>query len=640
MASLDESRSVLHEVFGFNNLLEGQEAVIERLLAGRSVLAVFPTGGGKSLCYQLPALLLEGLTVVVSPLIALMKDQVDFLVRHGVAAARLDSSLDGDDVKQVYREIRSGHLKLLYVSPERMAGGRFVETLGERRIALLAIDEAHCISEWGHNFRPDYLKLARVVKTLNVGRVLALTATATPDVARNIAEAFKIADEDVVRTSFLRPNLELHATPCRADERWALLVDRLKTRPPGPAIVYVTLQRTADTLASSLANHGFDATAYHAGLKDEVRHDVQERFMASPSMIVVATIAFGMGIDKSDIRSVFHFNLPKGLESYAQEIGRAGRDGKPAYCEMFACDEDLTTLENFAYGDTPTREAIGSLLEDILGRGVEFDVSTYELSNSHDIRSLVVETILAYLVLEGVLEAAGSFQSEYKIKAIRPIAEIVAGFDRDRAAFLKDVFKQARKGTTWLTLDPAAAALALGETRDRISKALGYLEAKGEITLQASGFRQIYRLNTARMEFAGLHDLLAKRFLKREEREITRVRGMLKFAHDNRCLTGRLLSYFGEDLERLCGHCGPCMGDITMSRPAVRERRLDAGDHQAIEKVQAMNHKAVQTPRQSARFLCGLSSPATSRGGLSKHPLFGVLTDRPFGLVLAAAETF
>ena len=639
MASLDESRSVLREVFGFNDLLEGQEGVIERLLAGRSVLAVFPTGGGKSLCYQLPALLLEGLTVVVSPLIALMKDQVDFLVRHGVAAARLDSSLDAEEVKQVYRDIRSGRLKLLYVSPERMAGGRFVETLGERRIALLAVDEAHCISEWGHNFRPDYLKLARVVKTLKVGRVLALTATATPDVARHIAETFQIAEEDVVRTSFLRANLELHATPCPAGERRGLLVKRLKTRPPGPAIVYVTLQRTADTLASSLANQGFDATAYHAGLKDEVRHAVQERFMASPTMIVVATIAFGMGIDKSDIRSVFHYNLPKGLESYAQEIGRAGRDGKPAYCEMFACDDDLTTLENFTYGDTPTREAIRSLLEDILGRGAEFDVSTYELSNAHDIRSLVVETILAYLVLEGVLEAAGSFQSEYKIKPLRPIAEIAAAFDSNRAAFLKDVFKQARKGTTWLTLDPAAAATALDETRERISKALGYLEGKGEITLQASGFRQIYRLNATGMEFASLQDLLAERFLKREEREITRARGMLEFAHDNGCLTVRLLSYFGEDLARLCGHCGPCLGDVTMSRPPVRQRKLDAGDHQAVEQVQAMSHKALLTPRQRARFLCGLSSPATSRGGLTKHPLFGVLIDRPFGLVLAAAET-
>ncbi|MCA1685098.1 MAG: RecQ family ATP-dependent DNA helicase, partial [Planctomycetia bacterium] len=327
---LDDARKLLLDVFGFPDFRPGQARVIGTLLAGRSALAVFPTGGGKSLCYQLPALLLDGLTVVVSPLIALMKDQVDALIRRGVAAARLDSTLDGPQARGVYDDLRGGRLKLLYVAPERLAGGRLVETLARRPVAILAIDEAHCISEWGHNFRPEYLKLAGLSDRLRVGRVLALTATATPDVARDIARSLEIAPDDVVVTGFHRPNLELHATPSRADDRLAALQDRLTSRPPGATIVYVTLQRTAEDVAGALRSRGLDARPYHSGLGDELRGEVQDWFMASADGVVVATIAFGMGIDKADIRSVYHFNLPKTLENYAQEVGRAGRDGLPS----------------------------------------------------------------------------------------------------------------------------------------------------------------------------------------------------------------------------------------------------------------------------------------------------------------------
>src|SRR3954470_16595708 len=221
------ARDVLQSTFRFPDFRDGQQPVVDRLLAGTSVLAIFPTGGGKSLCYQLPALLLDGLTLVVSPLIALMKDQLDFLKSRGVPAARLDSSLTATEARQVYADLRAGTLKLLYVSPERLANERFLQTLRSLRIALLAVDEAHCISEWGHNFRPDYLKLAALAKDLRVGRVLGLTATAPPTVAADIARAFGIAETDVVRTGFYRPNLTLHLTPCRPGEADAVLAKRL-----------------------------------------------------------------------------------------------------------------------------------------------------------------------------------------------------------------------------------------------------------------------------------------------------------------------------------------------------------------------------------------------------------------------------
>jgi ATP-dependent DNA helicase RecQ len=358
--SAERPAQVLAATFGFDAFRPGQEQVVEALLAGRSALAVFPTGAGKSLCYQLPALLLEGMTVVVSPLIALMKDQIDFLQRSGIEAARLDSSLDAAEQREIFERLRAGSLKLLYVAPERFNNERFLAQLARARISLFAVDEAHCISEWGHNFRPDYLKLAERARELAAERVLALTATATPAVVADIRAGFGIQESDVVVTGFYRPNLTLLTTPVTAAERAGLLVDRLRERPPGSTIVYVTLQRTSLDLADLLAREGLPARPYHAGMSAEDRVAVQEWWSRSSDAIVVATIAFGMGIDKADVRYVYHYNLPKSLESYSQEIGRAGRDGRESICELLACPDDVPTLENFAYGDTPTRPSARS----------------------------------------------------------------------------------------------------------------------------------------------------------------------------------------------------------------------------------------------------------------------------------------
>ena len=257
MAGPEQLRETLARRFGFAEFKPGQLEVMSHLLEGRSAAAVFPTGGGKSLCYQLPALLLDGLTLVVSPLIALMKDQIDALTARGVAAARLDSTLAADEYRQVTEHARAGQLKLLYVAPERFNNERFRETIQRTRISLFAVDEAHCISEWGHNFRPDYLKLAQFAKQCRAERVLALTATATPKVLADICRVFEIEPACALRTGFYRPNLTLLATPLRAEARDDALLQRLRERPAGPTIVYVTLQRTAEEVAARLQQRGF-----------------------------------------------------------------------------------------------------------------------------------------------------------------------------------------------------------------------------------------------------------------------------------------------------------------------------------------------------------------------------------------------
>ena len=269
---------VLQQNFGFDQFRPGQREVVEHLLAGRSAAAVFPTGGGKSLCYQLPALLLPGVTLVVSPLIALMKDQIDGLTARGIAARRLDSTLTAAAYREVMHHVRSGKLQLLYVAPERFNNERFRQAIMRIRVSLFAIDEAHCISEWGHNFRPDYLKLAEFAKLCQAERLLALTATATNQVLGDICAALNISPDCATRTDFYRPNLTLLSVPVEASQRDKLLLEQLRHRPAGPTIVYVTLQRTAEELAQYLSAADFQAKPYHAGMRNEVRAAVQDWF--------------------------------------------------------------------------------------------------------------------------------------------------------------------------------------------------------------------------------------------------------------------------------------------------------------------------------------------------------------------------
>jgi ATP-dependent DNA helicase RecQ len=630
---------VLTQRFGFDSFRPGQQQVVEALLAGRSALAVFPTGAGKSLCYQLPALVLDGVTVVVSPLIALMKDQIDFLTRQGVDAARLDSSLDRDEARDVSSRLRNGSLRLLYVAPERFNNERFLTQLEGAKIALFAVDEAHCISEWGHNFRPDYLKLAVRARELGAERVLALTATATPAVVADIREGFGIEEADAVVTGFYRPNLTLLTTPAPADARDQLLIDRLREREPGPTIVYVTLQRTALRVASLLAAAGLPARAYHAGMSAEERVAVQEWWTGSDRNVVVATIAFGMGIDKADVRFVYHLNLPKGLESYSQEIGRAGRDGAPSICELFACPDDVATLETFAFGDTPTREALAGLCDEVFAHdvGAQFDVAEYDLSARHDVRQLALKTVLTYLELDGFLRQGTPFYAGY---SLRPTAgeldDVFAGFDPARADFLRRLVATGKTGRIWTSIDPAQAAAALDEERARIVAALGYLEQQGLVELKPADARQRYTVLEHPDSRDEVIERLVERFGRRERAETERIERVLSLVTRDGCQVSALVAYFGETRAEPCGHCTFCLTAEPQRLPAPSPLPpLDAVvDAAALEALEAAQPDALGLPRQRARFLCGLTSPATTRAKLTREPLFGAAAAHRFAEVL------
>ncbi|MCK9418169.1 MAG: DNA helicase RecQ [Nitrospirae bacterium] len=337
--------NILRTVFGFESFRPNQETIVDKILNLQDVFAVMPTGGGKSLCYQLPALLLEGTAVVISPLISLMKDQVDAARENGIAAVFMNSSLDQRELANIERRLSAGQIKLLYIAPERFAMPQFIKTLRGIPLSLFAIDEAHCISEWGHDFRPDYLALSAIPELFPNVPVAAFTATATEKVQQDIIHKIGLRTPHTVRASFNRPNLFYQVRPKDGIEQQ--LLNFVRDHEGESGIIYRTTRASVTATAGFLASHGINALPYHAGLSAEEREKNQEAFNRDEAPVIVATIAFGMGIDKSNVRYVVHADLPKHIEAYYQETGRAGRDNEPAHCLLFFSRGDIPKIRYF-----------------------------------------------------------------------------------------------------------------------------------------------------------------------------------------------------------------------------------------------------------------------------------------------------
>ena len=341
---METKESILQRVFGYSAFRGGQEALIDAQLQGRDAFGIMPTGGGKSLCYQIPALLLEGVTLVISPLISLMRDQVMALKNAGVAAAYINSSLTPAQIRLVYRNIQSGMYKIIYVAPERLLTDGFLEAIQARKVSLVTVDEAHCISQWGQDFRPSYLKIVDFLNILTPRPVVsAFTATATETVRQDIAQILQLRDPLRVVTGFDRPNLRFEVR--RPKQKLPALIDLVQQRRDKAGIVYCATRKAVEEVCENLQLNGIAATRYHAGLPDEERRDNQEDFLYDRKTVMVATNAFGMGIDKSNVSYVIHYNMPQSLESYYQEAGRAGRDGAEAECILLYAPGDVQTAK-------------------------------------------------------------------------------------------------------------------------------------------------------------------------------------------------------------------------------------------------------------------------------------------------------
>ncbi len=340
MADLETARGLLREYYGYSAFKPIQERAIASVLDGHDTLVVMPTGGGKSLCYQIPALMLEGLTLVVSPLISLMKDQVDQLVRIGIRAACINSTLEEAQYRQLRREIAADAVDILYVAPERLRSADFLSLLRHKRVALVAVDEAHCVSQWGHDFRPSYYEISRFIQNLPQRPVVAaFTATATAETRADIIRRLEMRRANLYRASFDRPNLILAVR--RDGDRKAALLEFVRAHPGQCGIIYCNTRKEVDKVWTLLRKAGIPALRYHGGMEDADRTLNQEQFLCAQAELIVATNAFGMGINKPDVRYVVHYNLPQNLESYYQEIGRAGRDGLPSLCLLFFSYADV-----------------------------------------------------------------------------------------------------------------------------------------------------------------------------------------------------------------------------------------------------------------------------------------------------------
>ncbi|MBR7889818.1 RecQ family ATP-dependent DNA helicase [Marinomonas sp. A79] len=642
-------QSVLQSHFGFDQFREGQQQTIEQLLAGKSSLSVFPTGSGKSLCYQLTATQLPNLTLVISPLIALMHDQLAFLSAKGIPAACLDSSQTKDESQAVMAGVQEGRIKVLMISVERFKNERFRRFIKGVAISMLVVDEAHCISEWGHNFRPDYLKLPAYQQELAIPLVLLLTATATRRVQKDMAQKFAIHPENIVQTGFYRANLDIDLIPVQREEKLPTLKAVLNDT-QGASIVYVTQQKTAEDVAQQLKAEGYSVEAYHAGLSSEVRSRIQADFMDSKTRIIVATIAFGMGIDKSDIRLVVHYDLPKSIENYSQEIGRAGRDSQPSRCVLLASLEGLSTLENFVYGDTPEPQDIETLLRTMAEQTLnnEWETQLYGLSNATNIRSLPLKTLLVQLELLGAITPQYSYYADVRLKWEGDRMAFAARIPNEWQSAYQALLKGIQYKKIWGTPNFDTLFNEDGLSRGHVLQMLEFAADHHVLTLESKGLTEVYRVHADAFQHTILSGQLQRYVEEKQSAEIARIATMIRFFQLDRCLNHNLARYFGDqNAPEHCGHCSVCRGKVlAFGTDAVDNDHWQEQEGERLrgllqEFAQHLANKSPQAPLTAVlatRYLTGLTQPIFTKIKARQLGGFGAYEERPYESVLDAVS--
>lgn len=566
---LDEARAVLRRHWGHAGFRPGQQEAIEAVLAGRDVLAILPTGGGKSVCYQVPALLNEGLTLVVSPLIALMQDQVEGLNRRGIAAAFINSTLPSREVDQRWTNAEFGRYRLLYVAPERLQSDVFLARAARLPVRLLAVDEAHCISEWGHHFRPSYVQIAQARTLLGDPPTLAVTATATPEVRRDIVEHLALRDPKVIVKGFDRPNLV-----------WSLFRDENKRETvrdvlkgvSGSGIVYAATRRGVEAWAEWLTQQGEAAVAYHGGLTAPERAQAQQAWITDQARLVVATNAFGMGIDKPSVRAVIHVDVPGSLEAYYQEAGRAGRDGQRAYAVLLFTPQDEATQRALIEESHPDARSVARIYDAVCNLGqiphgvlpeapITLDVDAImQLTGFAPSRIRTAVELLARQETWQVLPTQrhhGLIRFAQPADAVRRYAHGLENpaLARFVLALLRTVHADAFVG--WWEIDLRLLERRTTLPRERLVRGMDFLNQHGVIQWRGPDQALRVQFNEARAVRLPVDDLAVRRAKRRAE---ARLRDMLRYARSVTCRRHFLLAYFGERSPERCGQCDICLG--------------------------------------------------------------------------------
>ena len=576
---MEEALDALRKFFGFEGFREGQGEVVESILAGHDTVVVMPTGGGKSLCFQLPALMRGGVTVVVSPLIALMKDQVDALHARGLPATFINSSLDFEEQKERIAGVRRGEFKLLYVAPERFRSNHFVETLRRAEISLFAVDEAHCISAWGHDFRPDYLRLQSFREAIGRPQTVALTATATPYVRADIIEQLKLEDPRAFVSGFDRPNLSLGVVHTEKErEKYARIRQLAQEYAGQSGIVYTSTRKSVEQITRKLLDSRLSVVGYHAGMTDEERVRAQDDFRSGRAQVIVATNAFGMGIDKPDIRFVVHFHLPGSIEAYYQEIGRAGRDGKQSVCLLLFNYADKRTQDYFIEGSYPPPELIAKVYETLVSTGQKrIELSTRDIAARAGVRNeMAVQSALITLEKAGHIERGTGSENRAALRLLMPphLARETVG--AKRSAQLKQVLFGLLGGYELseradAEIDVAEFAETVGMEISSLRRALSSLAEAGVLRYQPA--RRTRGLVMKDEQPATRLRIRPEDLARRAALEQRKLREMISFCYAEQCYRGFILSYFGDrSHDGDCGKCGNCL---------LRGRRAGAAETEA-----------------------------------------------------------
>lgn len=596
-------------MFGKAELRPGQRELIAAALAGRNALGVLPTGHGKSLCYQAAAVLLGGTSVVVSPLIALMRDQVQGLQRLGIAAERFDSTLEPEQRAALLSALSAGQLRLLFVAPESLENAELQQALAATQRSLFVVDEAHCVSEWGHSFRPDYLKLPDLYRSMGFRSALAITATATLLVQQDLCRHFGVDAADVYAISPYRANIYRHVEGCA--DKLAYISRFLRKDTRRPAVVYIRTRKGTEEVAAALQQLGFNAVGYHAGMKTETRETLQDEFLHNKRDVLVATIAFGMGIDKPDIRSVIHYDEPTSPEAYLQESGRAGRDGKQSISLVLVSESGRVDAENRIYAAEPDAEGVQRAVRWLMPQGARA-VSLWELGTTCDVPEDVAMRALWKLDKAGAVRVEERGYKFYKVKPLFPMSVILDGREPEESNRLK-----------WLMDNPEGevedAAAAWDCTYAEAMAQLRECEAAGEWKLT---FRQqaLYLRSYAPADPRALAAELSAAYARRREGDLARYHTLGEILCQAPCINAALEAYFTDAPMPPCGSCSACRGKQVEVPPAPHPPVLPVG----------AELPELSRDSQRRRFLLGLASPGLNARRLWSHALYGAAAGTPW----------
>ena len=650
MTTQSTSFDVALSKFGLQSFRPGQREVIESIVAGNDCMCVMPTGGGKSLCYQLPSVIRPGLTIVVSPLIALMKDQVDGLGRRGIPAALINSTLSQAEQQQRLQDVAAGKYQLVYVAPERLRNNRFLEAIRATPIQLLAIDEAHCISQWGHDFRPDYARIGRFREWLGGVQTVALTATATPRVREDIVQVLGLRKPKQFMSGFARPNLHFGVVTRPNDREKDEELERFLKGMHGSGIIYAATRKRCEALVEWIGSKlKIPVGAYHAGLMSDQRRVIQERFMKNDLRIIVATNAFGMGIDKPDLRFVIHYNMPGSLEAYYQEAGRAGRDGEQSVCVMLYSFQDRHIQEFFIDNNYPSKELIGKVYDFVAAREEDpIELTQEEIRDAlgENVSPEAIGSALQVLGRTGVLERLemGGGLAMVRIESQLPtLVDLLPREARVQRKVLR-VLERAvgdRRGEQ-VFVHPRWLLQATELERDPLLRALRELcKLEGVDYVPPFRGRAVHFLRRG-VAFSDLDiDFQALDELKRAEYD--RLNQVVNYAQSPLCRQATILSYFGDMSANLCGQCDRCgrspgwpqLKLPQVANPITTPERAGAATAQPASSSQPSGQSSGQPSGQPSRQGAGqgagqgggVHKSAAGRSGLNEEQKLLVLED-------------